>query len=120
MSVLAASEETIRAVEEVCRDAWGRVVASLARETGDLALAEDATQEAFAAALITWPGDGVPERPVAWLRVAARRKAIDRLRQERRIARTAAVLHDLTERDARSVWDSTPSDEVDSALDDDQ
>lgn len=120
MTAEESSDPTVRAIEAVCRDAWGRVVAALARETGDLALAEDATQEAFAAALVTWPGDGVPERPVAWLRVAARRKAIDRLRQERRIARTAALLHTLTERDARSAWDDTPSDEADSALDDDQ
>ena len=87
------------AVEDAFREGWGSVVASLARETGDLGLAEDATQEAFTAALLHWPESGVPDRPVAWLRVAARRKAIDRLRQERRVARTAEVLQVLVERD---------------------
>ena len=52
------------------------------RRVGDLALAEDATQDAFAAAALAWPREGVPPNPSAWLMLSARRKAIDRLRRE--------------------------------------
>ena len=51
-----------------------------------LQLAEDALQDAFAVALATWPRDGVPDNPGAWITTAARRKAIDRLRRERALA----------------------------------
>ena len=50
------------------------------RWTGDWTLAEDATQEAFAAAVVRWPLDGIPDRPAAWLATTARNRAIDRLR----------------------------------------
>ncbi|MBS1885067.1 MAG: hypothetical protein JSS97_19135, partial [Actinobacteria bacterium] len=61
----------------------GAVLAALIRQVGDFALAEDAVQDAFEAALATWRRDGVPANPGAWLTVAARRKAIDRLRRAR-------------------------------------
>src|SRR5262245_21383015 len=79
----------------ICRDEWGRFVALLVRETGYLELAEDAVQDAFAAALATWPEEGVPERPHAWLRVVARRKAIDRLRRNRTTLLTPELLGKL-------------------------
>ena len=60
----------------------GRVVATLARLTGDLGLAEDAVQDAVLAALETWPRDRRPRNPAAWLTTTARRKALDRLRRE--------------------------------------
>jgi RNA polymerase sigma-70 factor (ECF subfamily) len=66
----------------VVRDEWGAVLASLARDTRDLDLAEDALQDAVATALEVWPRDGVPERPGAWLTTTARRKAIDRVRRD--------------------------------------
>ncbi len=69
------------AVEHAFRAEWGRVLAAVARWSGDLALAEEATSEAFATALRTWERDGVPERPGAWLTMAARRHATDRLRR---------------------------------------
>jgi len=59
---------------------WGRIVAGLIRLTGDWSVAEDATQDAFATALVRWPADGIPERPAAWLTTAARNRAIDLLR----------------------------------------
>jgi RNA polymerase sigma-70 factor (ECF subfamily) len=62
---------------------WGRIVAGLIRITGDWAVAEDATQDAFAAAVARWPIDGVPDRPAAWLATAARNRAIDMLRAAR-------------------------------------
>lgn len=56
------------------------VLATLIRILGDFDLAEDALQDAFTAALETWPSDGVPASPGAWLTTTARRKAIDRIR----------------------------------------
>lgn len=71
------------------------VLATLARQAGgDLGLAEDALQDALAVALATWPRDGVPRVPAAWITTTARRRAIDRLRRERGFAeRTAALEH---------------------------
>jgi RNA polymerase sigma-70 factor (ECF subfamily) len=73
------------AVELAYREEWAAVVASLARRLGDLELAEDATQEAFAAAAATWPRNGVPAKPGAWLTVTAWRKALDQLRRDRHV-----------------------------------
>lgn len=72
---------THSAIERVVREEWGRVLAGLARVTGDLGLAEDAVQEAVTAALERWPTTGVPRNPGAWITTAARRKAIDHLRR---------------------------------------
>ncbi|WP_433565583.1 RNA polymerase sigma factor [Nocardia sp. CA-151230] len=65
------------------RTEWARLVATLIGGLGDWDLAEECAQEAFALAWRTWPRDGVPERPGAWLLTAARRRAVDRLRRER-------------------------------------
>lgn len=59
------------------------LVARLARKFGDLGLAEDAVQEAFASAAVRWPVDGLPDRPGAWLSTASYRKAIGMLRKQR-------------------------------------
>jgi RNA polymerase sigma-70 factor, ECF subfamily len=84
------------AVERAFREESGRVLASLIRHLGgDFQLAEDALQEAFAVALATWPRDGVPARPGAWLTVAARRRAIDRLRRDRLLADRVRLLERL-------------------------
>lgn len=69
------------AVAAAFRDEWGRVVATLIGWTGDWDLAEESTADAFAVALETWPRDGVPDRPGAWLTTTARRRALDRLRR---------------------------------------
>jgi RNA polymerase sigma-70 factor, ECF subfamily len=69
------------AVAEAFREEWGRVVAALIGTTGDWDLAEECAQEAFASALKTWPRDGVPRRPGAWLTTVARNRALDRLRR---------------------------------------
>jgi RNA polymerase sigma-70 factor, ECF subfamily len=69
---------------QVYREEWGRVLAPLVRLTRDLDLAEDALQEAWARGLSAWSRDGLPDRPGAWLLVAARRIAIDRLRRRSR------------------------------------
>jgi len=71
---------TARALERAYREEWTAVVATIARRLGDLQAAEDAVSEAFVAAARTWPRDGVPPKPGAWLTVTAKRRAIDQLR----------------------------------------
>jgi RNA polymerase sigma-70 factor, ECF subfamily len=66
------------------RAEYGRAVAVLARLVGDLDLAEDAVQDAFASATQRWPVDGVPPSPAGWIITTARNRAIDRLRREAR------------------------------------
>ena len=68
------------ALEAIVQSEAGLVLASLIASFGDFDLAEDALQDAVAAALEHWPQGGVPQRPAAWLTVAARRRALDRLR----------------------------------------
>jgi RNA polymerase sigma-70 factor, ECF subfamily len=74
-------------LEEVFRDQWGRVLATLVGVLGDIELAEDAAQEAFALAAEHWPRDGQPENPTGWLIATARNRAIDRIRRDRTLAR---------------------------------
>src|SRR5512146_3223185 len=69
-------------VARVFRESSGRAVATLARVFGDIDLAEDAVQEAFAVAIERWPSDGLPPNPGGWIVTTARRKALDRLRRE--------------------------------------
>jgi RNA polymerase sigma-70 factor (ECF subfamily) len=71
-------------VERAFRDGHGQAVATLTRLFGDLTLAEDAVQEAFATATARWPRDGVPEHPAGWIVTTARNRAIDVLRRDRR------------------------------------
>ncbi len=77
MTQLPAAE-----IEAVFRAEYGRAVAVLVRVFGDIDLAEDAVQEAFAAALIHWPASGLPPSPAGWIITTARNKATDRLRRE--------------------------------------
>ncbi len=78
--------EAARAVvDRLFRDEQGRAVATLIRVTGDFDLAEEAVQDAFIAALETWPVRGVPDNPGAWITTTARNRAIDRLRRRKRL-----------------------------------
>ena len=86
-------------LEQVFREEYGRVVATLIRDLRDVELAEDSLQDALAAALEAWPRDGLPRNPGAWLTITARRKAIDRLRRERRLTELVAELEQETEDD---------------------
>jgi RNA polymerase sigma factor (sigma-70 family) len=98
-----ARESARRAVGAVWRIESARIVAALARYTGDFGLAEDAAQEALAEALVAWPRDGTPANPVGWLLAAARRRAIDAFRrQSARDARYAALASQLAEGEATS------------------
>jgi len=69
-------------IERVFRAEYGRAVAVLARVFGDLDIAEDAVQEAFATAVARWPDSGLPPAPAGWIITTARNRAIDRLRRE--------------------------------------
>jgi RNA polymerase sigma-70 factor (ECF subfamily) len=84
-------------VEQVFREEWGRAVAILTRVLGDLELAEDAVQDAFASALERWPRDGTPRTPGAWIVTTARNRAIDRIRRDKVFREKAALLARLEE-----------------------
>ena len=76
------TEVEASAVGEVFRHESGRAVATLVRLFGDIDIAEEAVQEAFAVALERWPAAGLPPNPGAWITATARNRAIDRLRRE--------------------------------------
>lgn len=92
------------------RSERARIVGSLARRFGDLELAEDAVQEAFAAASIRWPIDGAPDRPGAWLTTTAHRKAIGLLRRRRPTVDLEAVESTAAGRDAIDRVDPSAAD----------
>ncbi|MDH4103665.1 MAG: RNA polymerase sigma factor [Thermoleophilia bacterium] len=101
-----------RDVEQVFREEWSHAVAILTRVLGDLELAEDAVQDAFATALERWPRDGFPRNPGAWIVTTARNRAIDRIRRDRVFQQKAELLARLQE---------LPADEGDvSAIPDDR
>jgi RNA polymerase sigma-70 factor (ECF subfamily) len=84
------------ALDVVFREHWGRVLATLVGVLGDIELAEDAAQEAFATAAERWPRDGEPANPVGWLITTARNRAIDRIRRQRVLAeKTKLLVRDL-------------------------
>lgn len=80
--------QAARAAERAARESYGRLLAYLAARSHDIALAEDALGDAFAAALRVWPDQGVPDRPEAWLLTTARNRITDR---QRHIARFPTV-----------------------------
>jgi RNA polymerase sigma-70 factor (ECF subfamily) len=104
------------AVERAFREEAPAVLATLIRHVGDFQLAEDALQDAFAAAVATWPRDGVPDRPGAWITTTARRRAIDRLRRDHTLADRVERLGVLAERDRAAA----PEERPDSAVSDDR
>ena len=73
---------TAHDIERIFREEYGRAVAVLVRRFGDIDLAEEAVQDAFATAVQRWPADGVPPSPAGWLITTARNRIIDRLRRE--------------------------------------
>ena len=75
--------EVSAAVADAHRREWAFVLAATARVAGDLDLAEECVQDAYAAALTAWTRQGVPDSPGAWLTTAARRRAIDAKRRDR-------------------------------------
>jgi RNA polymerase sigma-70 factor (ECF subfamily) len=93
-------------LDRVFRDEWGRVLANLIGFLGDLDLAEEAAQEAFAIAAERWPRDGAPDNPRAWLVTTARNRAIDRIRRNRTLAEKTKLL-DVPEATEDQVEETT-------------
>jgi RNA polymerase sigma-70 factor (ECF subfamily) len=94
-------DQAAAAVAQAFREERAAVLATLIRHVGDFQLAEDAVQDAFASAITAWRRDGVPAKPGAWITVAARRRAIDRLRRDRSLSHRAERLADLLRLDAQ-------------------
>lgn len=82
-------------LDRLCRAEWGYLLSALIRSFGDFDLAEDALQDAFAAALVEWTGEG-PHSPRAWLYTAARHNAIDQLRRRERFVDKQAAITEQT------------------------
>jgi RNA polymerase sigma-70 factor (ECF subfamily) len=102
-------------IETVFREERARALATLIRLLGDFDLAEESLQDAFAAALVQWHQQGVPQNPRAWLVSTARHRGIDRIRRQRRFTATPAeeVLADaITEPDLDRVADPFPDDRL--------
>ena len=109
---------TSAALERAYREEWTAVVATIARRLGDLQTAEDAVSEAFIAAARTWPRDGVPPKPGAWLTVTSWRKAIDQLRARQHISEYG--LTPLIASAARATNDEPIADPEEASLEDDR
>jgi RNA polymerase sigma-70 factor (ECF subfamily) len=85
------------AAEAVARRSYGKLVAYLAQRTRDVAAAEDALSDAFAAALADWPAHGIPRQPEAWLLAVARRRTVDAARRRRTGEAAAAEIRLMAE-----------------------
>ncbi|MDP0490434.1 MAG: RNA polymerase sigma factor [Verrucomicrobiota bacterium JB023] len=83
-NVNSMSSGTNTQIDQIYREESGKVLATLVRILGDLDLAEEATQEAFVAAVTSWERNGIPQNPVAWLISTGRFKAIDAIRKRAR------------------------------------
>jgi RNA polymerase sigma factor (sigma-70 family) len=105
----AVAASVQRTVEAVWRIESARLIAALARVTGDVGLAEDLAQDALVAALEQWPGGGVPDNPGAWLTAVARRRYVDTIRRAVTFERKAAELDVLARLDTKT---ENPMDEL--------
>ena len=95
------------ALDGVFRQHWARVLATLVGILGDIELAEDAAQEAFAIAAERWPRDGEPDNPVGWLIWTARNRAIDHIRRQRVLAeKTRLLAREFTVESEATVYES--------------
>jgi predicted RNA polymerase sigma factor len=99
-------DDARRVIELVARESYGRLVAYLSARTHDVAASEDALADAFMAALRTWPRDGVPAKPEAWLLTTARHRLIDRARHEQMRVEASQTVR-LLVREAEEMSEST-------------
>jgi len=99
-----------RTVEEVARSSYGRLLAYLSSQRRDADDAEDALSEALLAALESWPREGIPKQPDAWLLTVARHRLVDRARRTRVRAEQAPVLQELAAepRDSATAGETFP------------
>ena len=110
---------TQAAIETVIRLESARLIAGLARYTGDIGLAEDLAQDAVVAALEQWPGEGVPRNPAAWLMTVAKRRAIDSFRRNAELAKKYAEIGRVLAAEEASVqpdFDRAFADDIDDDL----
>ncbi|MEX0851981.1 MAG: RNA polymerase sigma factor [Bauldia sp.] len=105
-----------QAVEAIYRSDSRRVLATLIRLLGDFDLAEEALHDAFAAAAVQWPREGVPRNPRAWLVSAGRFKAIDRVRRRVRFDASATEIAERLEAEARDAMERQDTDIEDDRL----
>lgn len=101
-------------IEDVVRQQWGYLYASLVKWLRDFDLAEDVLQEAFVVALERWPEEGIPPSPGAWLLKTARRKAIDRIRRQKNFelkSQQLALIDDINSAE-ESQEDAMVSDQI--------
>jgi len=112
---------TTAVVEAVWRIESGRLVAALARITGDFPAAEDLAQDALERALRQWPRDGVPDHPASWLMATAKHLAVDAYRRQLTLTRKLAQLADADAGTRKEPNDpmSAVDDELDTAVHDD-
>src|SRR5262245_34299138 len=103
-----------RTVEAVARESYGRLLAYLSARMRDVTAAEDALGDAFVAALSTWPRDGLPQKPEAWLLTAARNRLIDRARHDQRMQTASALALELISEkpDESSAAESFPDERL--------
>ncbi|MGE5926078.1 MAG: RNA polymerase sigma factor [Gemmatimonadota bacterium] len=105
-------EATQRAIEAVWRIESARLIAALARRTGDVGVAEDLAQDALLAALERWPEAGIPDNPGAWLMATAKHRAIDQFRRSRRVEeKHAQIGHELMDAAREAPDFDTPLDD---------
>jgi RNA polymerase sigma factor (sigma-70 family) len=104
------SDPVLGAIDAVWRIESAKLIAALARITGDVGIAEDLAQDALLSALEQWPESGVPQNPGAWLMSVAKRRAIDQMRH--------ASLADRKHEEIGRELDDHPGEDLDAALDD--
>jgi RNA polymerase sigma-70 factor (ECF subfamily) len=109
-------QDARRAIDAVWRIESARLIAGLARMTGDVGIAEDLAQDALVAALEQWPRSGVPDNPGAWLMTTAKNRAIDRLRRGEMAARKEEELGREVELRAQPDLAAAADDEIEDDL----
>src|SRR5260221_9405426 len=119
LSVVVTVSETHAAVEAVIRMESARLIAGLARYTGDVGLGEELAQDAVVAALEQWPDSGVPRNSGAWLMTVAKRRAVDMFRRNRELQHKYSQIARALEAEGESVtpdFDGAFSDHIDDDL----
>jgi RNA polymerase sigma factor (sigma-70 family) len=109
---MMTASDAHRAIDAVWRIESAKLIAALARLTGDVGTAEDLAQDALLVALEKWPESGVPDNPGAWLMATAKHRAIDHFRRTRRVEEKHQLIgHELEAEQLRGP-------DLDAALDD--
>ncbi|MFC7480614.1 sigma factor [Luedemannella flava] len=105
-------------IDRVWRAESARIVAGVAGVVRDVGLAEELANDALVAALEQWPAEGVPDNPGAWLMLAARRRAVDRIRRDVRLRERVGQLgHEAHQRQQADAFNGLA--DFDAAVDDD-